>query len=51
MVLRTLAELRDDKHAVVLVTHESAVSTAADRVFRITDGTVSDARVEQRESA
>ena len=42
MVLETFATLRDEGRAIVLVTHDTTVSDAADRVLRITDGVVSE---------
>lgn len=44
MVLQTLAELREDGRAIILVTHDVAISDAAQRVFRIADGTVTEIR-------
>lgn len=41
-VIKTFSDLRDEGRAVLLVTHDTAVSAAADRVFHIDDGTLSE---------
>ncbi len=44
LVLQTLTDFRDDDRAIVLVTHDPAVSRAADRILTISDGLLEESK-------